>query len=418
MSFAPAWLWLLASIVSVQPEATPAPGVSAEILELARAVTPRVEAIRGRRFKREVAMKIVDDEMARQHFEQRATKLWPREEIEHDQRALAQLGLLPEGTSLLDALLDLLEEQAGGYYDPETDTFYVLDDIPEGTASILIAHELTHALDDQHFDIDALLENAMQNDDRSAALSAVIEGSGTLVMSKFMVEEIRAGRLSAKLLEELEQSEAGRAELLRAAPAYLQRGLLASYALGTTFLLRGDPARIRRRVSGEDIDRAFSEPPHSTRQILHPNLYWGDEPLAAVAISLPDLSTELGGAWELVSSGQLGELNMALLVGGNATAATDLDATDSSQWTSPAAAGLTADVYHHYAQGLARVTVLLTRWEDPAEAAEFRKALTPVAGRRTFHGGATVALVAGSDAATSARVAAAALSRAQLEWKD
>ena len=222
MWFAPAWLWLLASIVSVQPKATPAPGVSEEILELARAITLRVEAIRGRRFERDVAMQIVDDETARRHFEQRATKLWPREEIEHDQRALAQLGLLPEGTSLLDALLDLLEEQAGGYYDPETDTFYVLDDVPAGTASILIAHELTHALDDQHFDIDALLAKAMQDDDRSAALSAVIEGSGTLVMSKFMVEEIRAGRLSAELLEELEQSEAGRAELLRAAPAYLQ----------------------------------------------------------------------------------------------------------------------------------------------------------------------------------------------------
>ena len=66
----------------------------------------------------------------------------------------------------------------------------------------------------------------------------------------------------------------------------------------------------------------------------------------------------------------------------------------------------------------ARVTVLLTRWEDPDEAAEFRKALAPVRGRRTFHGGATVALVAGSDAATSARVAAAALSRAQLDRKD
>jgi len=418
LSFAPACVSLLASIVSVQPEATPAPGVSAEILDLARAITPRVEAIRGRRFERDVAMQVVDDETARRHFEQRATKLWPREQIEHEQRALAQLGLIPEGTSLLDALLDLLEEQAGGYYDPETDTFYVLDDIPDGTASILIAHELTHALDDQHFDIDGLLASAMQDDDRSAALSAVIEGSGTLIMSKFMVEEIQAGRLSADLLDELQQSEAGRAERLRAAPAYLQRGLLASYALGTTFLLRGDPARIRRRVSGDDIDRAFIEPPHSTRQILHPSLYWGEEPLRAVALSLPDLATELGEGWRLAASGQLGELNMVLLVSDNATAATDLDAMDSSQWTSPAATGLRADVYHHYVLGEARVTLLLTRWEDPDEAAEFRRALAPVAGRRTFHGGATVAFVAGSDAATSARVAAAALSRAQLDWKD
>ncbi len=418
MYFASALAWLLALSAASQAEAAQPAAVPDAVLELARAITPRVEAIRGRRFERDVAMQIVDDDEARRHFEQRATKLWPRKQIEHEQRALAQLGLLPEGTDLLDSLLDLLEEQAGGYYDSETDTFYVLDDIPDGTASILIAHELTHALDDQYFDIDRLLAEAMQDDDRGAALSAVIEGSGTLVMSKFIVEEIQAGRLSAELLEELQQSEAGRAERLRVAPAYLQRGLLASYALGATFLLRGDPARIRRDVAGDDIDRAFSEPPHSTKQILHPGLYWGDEPLAAVALSLPDLAPVLGEGWQLAANGQLGELNMALLVGREQAAATDLDATDPSQWTSPAATGLTADVYHHYRRDQEYVTVLLTRWEDPREAAEFRKALSPVAGRRTFHGGATVAFVAGSDAATSARVAAAALSRAQLDWKD
>ena len=418
MSFASAVAWLLPVLAAWQAEATHPPAAAEEILELARTITHRVEEIRGRRFERDVAMQIVDDDAARRHFEQRATKLWPRDRIEHDQRALAQLGLLPEGTNLLESLLDLLEEQAGGYYDPETDTFYVLDDIPDGTAPILIAHELTHALDDQHFDIDAMLATAMQDDDRSAALSAVIEGSGTLVMSKFMMEEIQAGRLSPELLEELQKSEAGRAERLRAAPAYLQRGLLASYALGTTFLLRGDPARIRHSVAGDDIDRAFGDPPHSTRQILHPSLYWGDEPLPAVTLSLPDLSAELGGGWELASSGQLGELNVALLVEHGEADASDLDATDSSQWTSPAATGLTADVYHHYLHELERVTVLLTRWEDPGEAAEFREALVPVRARRTFHGGATVAFVAGSDAATSARLAAAALSRARLEWRD
>lgn len=418
MSFASAVMWLIPLAIGPPSETGDPTGLPVEIVDLARSITPRVEAIRGLRFERDVTMQIIDDDGARRHFEQRATKLWPRERIAHDQRALAQLGLLPEGTELLDELLDLLEEQAGGYYDPETDTFYVLDDIPDGTAAILIAHELTHALDDQHFDIDGLLMAAVDDDDRSAALSAVIEGSGTLVMSRFMVEEIRAGRMPADLIEELQQSEAGRAERLRAAPAYLQRGLLAAYALGSTFLLRGEPARIGSGEMGDDIDRAFGEPPHSTRQILHPGLYWGDEPLPAVALALPDLSGELGEGWELATSGQLGELNLALLVDQRGAGASDLDATDASQWTSAAAAGLAADLYHHYLGDGERVTLLLTRWEDADEAAEFRAALTPVAGRRTFHGGATVAFVAGGDPTLAARVAAAALSRARLEWQN
>ena len=415
MTWTTALAWLAPTLLLGPAESTA--DASAEVLALARSITPRVEQIRGRSFEREVAMQIVDDAAARRHFEQRATKLWPRERIAHDQAALAQLGLLPPGTDLLDALLDLLEEQAGGYYDPDTDTFYVLDDIPAGTAPILIAHELTHALDDQHFDIDALLAASMDDDDASAALSAVIEGSGTLVMSRFMVEELQAGRLTAELLEELQESEAGRAERLRAAPPYLQRGLLAAYALGSTFLLRGDTAALRRGLSVEDIDRAFADPPHSTRQILHPALYW-DDPLAAVALTLPDLSGVLGAGWQLAGDGQLGELNVALLVEPGPRAAPDLDATDASKWTSAPAMGLRADLYHHYVNGDARATLLVTRWENADEAAEFREALAPVAGRRTFHGGATVAFVAGPDAATSAQLAAAALSRASLVEKD
>src|SRR5512140_3135000 len=82
---------------------------------LARAVTPKVEALRGARFVRPVAVELVDDAVARAHFRARMTKFWPEDQIRADQQAYENLGLLPRGTDLIKTLLDLMEEQAGGY---------------------------------------------------------------------------------------------------------------------------------------------------------------------------------------------------------------------------------------------------------------------------------------------------------------
>jgi hypothetical protein len=238
---------------------------------LADEIRGSVERIRGLRFKKPVPVKMVSDAVAREHFTSRLDKFWPAADVGLEQKAYRQLGLLPPRTDVVATLLDLLEEQAGGYYDPETQTFYILDDMPRTAAPILMAHELTHALDDQHFGLDPRLAAAAKDDDRGTALGAVVEGSGTLVMSAYMVREMEAGRLSRNALVAMGESEAGRALKLKAAPALLERMLMAPYMLGPTFLTRGDATRLASgSVPGRDIDRAIQEPPVSTEQILHP----------------------------------------------------------------------------------------------------------------------------------------------------
>src|SRR5437762_2261925 len=88
---------------------------------LADDVGAAVERIRGLKFKKPVAVKIVSDAVARKHFTERLDKFWPAAEVGLEQKAYRQLGLLPPGTDVVASLLDLLEEQAGGYYDPETE---------------------------------------------------------------------------------------------------------------------------------------------------------------------------------------------------------------------------------------------------------------------------------------------------------
>jgi hypothetical protein len=377
---------------------------------LAHEVSQRVEAIRGLEFRREVAVRVVDDAEAREHFRNRVTLLYPPERMQHDEAVLAQLGLLPPGTSLLESLLDLLEEQAGGYYDPPSSTFFVLDDTPPDIAPMLMAHELTHALDDQHHDLDGLIAGVGSDDDRSTALSAVVEGSGTAVMSIFTVREIQAGRLAPDVLEQIRRSEAGRAARLRAAPVWLQRSLIAPYTLGLNFVLRGDPRRLLDPELARDIDRAFETPPSSSEQILHPEKYWGDAPDEPRHLELPDIAPQLGPGWSLASTGHLGELGIGVLAGASAPDPASEDATSPQRWTNEAASGIAGEAYQHYVKGEERVTLLMIVWDTERDAEEFLEALLAVPGRRSFQAGERVVLLAGAPEGREASLAAKALS--------
>jgi hypothetical protein len=369
-----------------------------EARTLTREVSARVEAIRGLKFKRPVAVKLVDDAVARQHFQKRLEKFWPPEQVALEQKAHAQLGLLPPGTDVVDSLLDLLEEQAGGYYDPASDTFFILTDMPRSVAPVLFAHELTHALDDQHFDLDARLMEATEDDDRGTAVGAVIEGSGMLVMSAYVVAEMAAGRLTPAALLELHQSEAGKAEKLSASPPLLQRLLLAPYLLGHAFLLRGDLGALTSGVKPEDIDRAFTSPPVSTEQILHPAKYWNDaERDTPREVVLPDLSSRLGKDWKLRLDGNLGELTLAVLAGAAPIDPRSPDAARPAGWTTAAAAGWDGDRYQLYEGPKGNVTVLATVWDSTADATEFEAALVKAAPKVRARRGDAVVLIAASD---------------------
>ncbi|MEK7798803.1 MAG: hypothetical protein AAB297_03150, partial [Acidobacteriota bacterium] len=118
-----------------------------------------------------------------------------------------------------------------GYYDPGRDAFFVLGDMPRSIASFIVAHELTHALDDQYFDIDGMLEKTGGDDGRAGGVAAVVEGSGTLVMTIYIVQEIGSGRLTSDAAREYQESEVGQAKRLKATPQIVQRLLVGPYVL-------------------------------------------------------------------------------------------------------------------------------------------------------------------------------------------
>lgn len=368
----------------------------------------RIEAavaeIRGLRFKRPVAVKVVTSVEARAHFAERAEKLWPKQRVALDQAVYADLGLLPAGFELLSSFLDLLEEQALGYYDPGSDTFYLVDSAAGAeTAPMLVAHELTHALDDQHFGLDALLAARQDDDDGAAALSAVMEGSATAVMTVFLAREVQAGRIAMGALLAMQKTEAARAERLKATPPVIQRSLLASYILGLSFLTRGNPARLAAGLDAADLARAFSDPPQSTEQILHPEKYWQDAARDLPRrVRLPDLSRRLGAGWSLAGHGSLGELGLASLTGAPALDIASNQVLQPARWTNAAAAGLGGDLYHHYVNGARSVTVLATLWDTQRDAIEFQGGLATIPGKRSFRFGDAVVVLGGAELGATA----------------
>ncbi len=384
---------------SARPSASVPPALGslteAEAEVLARSVSARVEAIRGLKFKRPVPVQVVSALEARAHFEARLRKTWSPEKARLEQSAYQDLGLLPVGFDLATQILDTLQEQAAGYYDPETGAFSLLREMPRSAAPLLMAHELTHALDDQHVDIDKRLLALADDDEASSAFAAVVEGTGTLVMTVYMLQEMQAGRLTRAALAEFQVTEGARSQSLLRAPLALQRALLAPYLLGQSFLLRGQLERLREGVDPADIARAYANPPVSTEQVMHPQKYWGEAPDLPMKVRVPSLVPDLGPGWARASEGTLGELTVGLLVGARLPPLDSPGALLGSAWSNAAADGWSGDRYAHYVSGTRRLTVLATVWDSPSDAEAFAAALSTPGGTRAFRYGRGVVIVAG-----------------------
>lgn len=346
-----------------------------ELEQVSARIQADVAKIRGVEFKRPVAVSLTDKEGFAKHMRARVEKLVPEGMIESDETTAKLLGLIPPEMDMWAVMGEMLKEQVGGFYDPGADTFYLMDSFTGKVAEIILSHELTHALDDQHFDIDGKLLARIENGDAATAFSAVVEGSGTVLMSTWAMQH--AGELS---MEDLQEASEMGTEALAAAPPYLWKPLLAAYLQGQRFLQAGY-STMKKSAKGtlnDTITRAFEHPPLSCEQVLHPEKYWEpderDDP-RAIAFELGDLPA----GWERTSESVLGELVLALVVADDEEREPiDFEnqlAVVFMKFTNDAAAGWDGDRALLLRREGAVALVLATCWDDADEAAEFRAAL-------------------------------------------
>jgi hypothetical protein len=221
-----------------------------------------------------------------------------------DQKSMEKFGLLPKDYPLEQTLVKVLTEQIAGLYDPDSKEFFIADWNTDADERMVMAHELTHALHDQHFHIDKWSDAAKPNDDAELARDAVVEGSAIAAMLDYILR----GKGSVRDLGELDPStlmgDPNSSPELAKAPKILQDELLFPYTAGTTFT-----QRVLKASSGwPDFHKVYENPPVSTQQIMHPDLYL--QGMAPPKIVLPETATVISADWKKLDENNMGEFGL------------------------------------------------------------------------------------------------------------
>ena len=292
-----------------------------------------------------------------------AAEAYLRQGIEEEERAFLSeaqpvyelLDFIPPGDDLMELMLRLVSSQVMGFYDTDARMMFVVgqDDELDTMGVIILAHEFIHALQDQHFDLHALLEEAEENWDWDAdlALTALVEGDATLAETDYVVRFIDLADILDLDFAEIERLMTELEEF----PEALQQELSFPYEAGADFA-----SALFDEEGWVTINNAFDAPPTTTEQILHPEKYLAGE--AAHEIELPDLTPELGKGWQLQASNTLGEFLLA----------NHLDTQLSRSGAEDAAAGWGGDRWALYSEGASgRLLLLVIEWDAPEELDEF-----------------------------------------------
>jgi hypothetical protein len=396
LAAAPA-LCFLAVAAALQEEE---PWTQAELEELSAKISGDLEDLRDETFARPVTVKVSSKADLIEYIKMREAKTTPPERAAADETIAKLLGVVPADMDIRERMYAMLEAQVGGFYDPDTDSFSLMEQLPRGLTKIVLAHELGHALDDQLFDIDGTLERLGDDTDAMLAYHAVVEGSGTAVMTQWMLSARDSIDMSS-----ISESQAKDLVAMAGAPDWLWKPMMASYVVGAGFLAKTeswatasvqplDPAALRT---------AFETPPRSTEQVLHPAKYWDederDEP-RKVTID----TAKLASGWTLLRADTLGEVLTAIVT----TPPAQRDTLDLAnpmamlaiQFTNDAASGWDGDRVALLGKDDARILRWVTVWDSARDAGEFLGALQ----QQLPHLEAAARALAGADGESGASV--------------
>jgi hypothetical protein len=225
-----------------------------------------------------------------------------------DDKTLEAFGLIPKGFPLDSFLLDVLTDQVAGLYDPQAKEFYIADWIPVDEQREVMAHELTHALEDQSFHIDPWIKAARPNDDAETAREAVSEGSALAAMYDYTLRDEHAGVRDLPDMTLLIRSgaiqEMNKDPQLAGAPPYIRDSLMFPYISGIVFTQQF----LKAHTGWADLKLVFENPPVSTQQIMNPDLYLKN--VQPKPITLPEWKGLVPDEWKMLEENVMGEFGL------------------------------------------------------------------------------------------------------------
>ena len=274
-------------------------------------------------------------------------------ELEHNRQLLVSLRLLEPDQDLRQLLESLYRGAVVGLYVPEDERLYVrsASERLSPYGRFTAAHEVTHALQDQHHDLEALRDLPVGEDDAELALLALVEGDAVVTQQAWALRHQSAGERAALGSEALLLAAGTPADL----PRYLRRSVELPYAQGAAFV-----AAVMGARGADTRAQLYANPPTTTEQVLHPERYLAGE--QAVDVRVPEaLGT---AAWTAASTTTVGEFDVVELLwslgSGRATAA---------------GAGWGGGRARLWRRGEDTATSLALEFDTPADAAEACAAL-------------------------------------------
>jgi hypothetical protein len=320
-----------------EPAAGPA---AAPVSVIAR----RVEALRHLRYKHIPVPVAVSAATARREGLEDLDRQYPAKRRHADEQVLKMLGLIKPDADLRELTGSLFEQGVAGYYDPRDGRLRVVTGTGTGTrvlTEMTLAHELTHALEDQRFGLDT---DTAGSDDRDLARTALIEGSATAIMYAYVTRHFSSGETLGGLIGSASGDTGG-------LPPFLEAQVIFPYVGGDAFV-----EELLRRGGGSWslVNLAYkAHPPVSTEQIMHPEAYFDADQPERVRVRA---GAVLGKGWTRAAAGTWGELQTRELLG-----------------STSAAAGWGGDHYELWQSdaGVGDALVMRWRWDTPRDEREF-----------------------------------------------
>ena len=279
----------------------------------------------GLPIKKEVKRKLT----SREEVESYLTKHLNDEDTQRLRRSelvLKKFGLLPRDFNLETFLVALLKEEVAGYYDPKTKTVNLLDWVPIAEQEPVMAHELTHALQDQDIGLQRWMKKGdkdlgeirkdptpadIENDEIDNAREAVIEGQAQAMMFQYALaptgHTITNSPALVGAMEDETLTGTPSTKVFNDAPIFLKESLTFPYSYGMDFVIKLMQAGGKERA----FDQVLRNPPHTTRQIMQPEMYLAGEKIAPMRV--PDFKRDFKD-YQKFDIGAMGEFDVAVLI--------------------------------------------------------------------------------------------------------
>jgi hypothetical protein len=297
-------------VASVLTAQAPAPHTES-LLATADEVFQEMSRTTGLPIRAPLKKQILSRAEIRKCLESSLQEEYTPQEIHIQESVLKAFGLVSREFDLAKFLLAFYTEQAAGAYDPRRKTMFIADWPTEEMQKMVLAHELTHALQDQNFDLEKFLHAARSDDDATNARQAVAEGYAMAAMMQHLVEPVELASLPS-----LEPLMAGiihqRLEEFPAfsnAPLFFRMQALFPYVQGMGFMQRG------LQLGGwKRLNSLFASPPSTTKEIFEPAVYFDQQPLPTISLPQPP-SLEGVLRLKVLTENNVGELGYYSLLG-------------------------------------------------------------------------------------------------------